>query len=320
MNASAIVYGWLIAFQALGGLGDLFDSTSKDFGNVPRGSVNVHRFTLKNTTANTLSVDNVRSTCVCAVPTAIKPKAAPGEEIVIEVKYDTTSFVGARGMTVYVTFQAPGYETVQLRVAGFSRQDVVFNPGQIDFGVVPLGTAMTKRCKVEYAGALDWKITEVVPSKTFPFSIEEIYRKPGRVGYEVTVTLPADAPAGTLSEALQLKTNDSGTPVVRLQSTAVIEAALTASPNSLDLGSVKVGEKVTKKILLRGNEPFTVKAIGGVTDAVQVECTKDSRKVHVLSVEFEAKRAGAIDQKLMVHTDMPQQDPLAFHLHATVKP
>ena len=52
-------------------------------------------------------------------------------------------------------------------VRAVARGDVVFNPGEINFGSVQGGQALTRFIDVEYAGTLNWHITEVVKSVKF---------------------------------------------------------------------------------------------------------------------------------------------------------
>src|SRR5207237_931355 len=114
--------------------------------------------------------------------------------------------------------------TAKLTVNVVSRQDVVFNPGQINFGVVPQGKTPSQTVDVEYAGTLDWRMSEVVKNAAAPFDVtaNEIYRKPpaknfaGKVGYRLTATLKKDAAPGPIRQELILKTNDPITPVLTL--------------------------------------------------------------------------------------------------------
>lgn len=320
MSAAAVWFGCFVLCQALGGLGELFDATSHDFGNVPRGSVNTHRFVLTNTTGSPVHVRGVSSSCKCATPTVLKDMAEPGEQAVIEVAYNSSTFTGERTMTIYVTFDSPSFETHSLRVRGYSRQDVVFNPSSIDFGVVAPGSSAQKSVKIEYAGQADWKIEEVIAPAGVEAKLTELYRRAGGAGYELQATLKPDVGIGNYSQAVQLKTNDPQTPILMAQVVANIEAPLVASPNALELGDVRVGEKVAKRLLIRGQKPFVIKSVGGVTAGVHIKATEGPRKVHVLSVEFQAEAPGKVDQSLRFRTDMGAEEILPVRLVANVMP
>lgn len=68
MITSTLLYSAVLLAQLPSGLTELFDHTTHDFGNVPHGSMNVHRFALKNTTGSTVRVSGVSSSCHCAMP------------------------------------------------------------------------------------------------------------------------------------------------------------------------------------------------------------------------------------------------------------
>lgn len=299
-------------------LSALFDSTTKDFGQVPRGSVNVHRFVLTNTTNAPIHVYGLRSSCKCATPRALTDTAAPGEQLSIEVAYDSTTFVGARSMTITVTFDRPSFQEVTLRVSGYSRQDVVFRPGRVDFGVVAKGTPAKRTVEIEYAGNQDWRLADVVTAEPLQASVQELSRTPGKVLYRVDVALEPSAPPGLMAQTLQLKTNDPSSPVLRISANATVQAMLSASPSELDLGTVDAGQTVVRKVLVRGEKPFVVDSVTGQTNGVKVLSTQGSRKVHVVNIEFTPSQAGTVEQSIKLNTDMEGEDPLSLRITATV--
>src|SRR5262249_15758284 len=146
----------------------------------------------------------------------------------------------------------------------FCRPDVVFNPGQVNFGTVPAGQVVSQTVDVEYAGTLNWTVSEVL-GKDLPVetSLRELYRRPGQVGYQLRVSLKPGAPVGALKGELQLKTNDPASPLVPVLVEAVVQAAVSVSPATLGLGAVKAGETLTRRVVLRGSRPFVVRAVEG---------------------------------------------------------
>src|SRR5262249_62394826 len=123
-----------------------------------------------------------------------------------------------------------------------------FNPGQVSFGVVPRGQTPTQYIDVEYAGVLDWRVSDVEkPAAALDVSCKEQYRRPGQVGYRVAVSLKADAPPGPLKQELFLKTNDPASPLVQLLDASTVQAPLTFIPETVNLGSLQVGEAATPR-------------------------------------------------------------------------
>ena len=60
------------------------------------------------------------------------------------------------------------------------------------------GQAVSQTVDVDYAGPLDWRISQLVLAKNEPFdaAVVETYRKPGKVGYQIKVTLKKGARPG----------------------------------------------------------------------------------------------------------------------------
>src|SRR5262249_29168731 len=150
-----------------------------------------------------------------------------------------------------------------------SRADVVFNPSQINFNNVSAGEKPEQILEIEYAGKLDFKISEVV-AKDLPLDVscEESYRRPGQVGYKVKVTLKPNVPPGLFKEDIYLKTNDPASPLVPLLVEANIQTAVSLSANSFNLGKVKFGDAVTRRVVVKGNKPFKILAVEGIGDGI----------------------------------------------------
>src|SRR5208337_4896026 len=195
--------------------------TSHDFGNVPRGAVLSYRFPITNLYAVPLRITDVRISCSCVTATPSVQALQPKETGYINVTMDGRRFTGPKTVTIYVTVGPQYISTATLQVSANCRADIVFNPGQVVFGVVPSGQARTLPIDIEYAGALEWKITGIAEHTTpLETRLEQVYRRaPGQsaafeVGYRLHVTLKPNAPAGTGRWELLLQTNDPGSPTV----------------------------------------------------------------------------------------------------------
>lgn len=319
MRLTAVVVGLIWVSPSLAGLESLFDSTSKDFGSVPHGSVQIHRFVLTNTTGATLRVANFYSSCKCATPSVPVKTADPGQSLTVDVEYNTRTFTGPRSMTITVNFDQPSYETVQLRVSGYSRQDVVYNPSQLSFGVVSKGATPENQIKIEYAGPLDWKIEEIANKDGLEVSFDQLYREARKAGYTVKVKLPDTLEDGPIFRFVQLKTNDPQMPILTVPVTGQVEAMLAATPDHLTLGEVKMGETLTKRIILKGKSPFSLEKVTGEVDGVLVKSTEGLRTAHVVEIEYSPTKTGKVEQEILFTTSLDKEQPLSFVLSAEVK-
>jgi hypothetical protein len=293
---------------------------SHDFGNVPRGAQLAHRFPLKNIYAVDLQIVNVRTSCGCASATPAVRLVKSKESSYIDVTMDARKFTGPKTISIYITVGPEYTSTATLKVSATSRADVVFNPGQISFGVVSRGDRPKQVIDVEYAGVAPWKITEVVTDDAAPFDVSysELYRRPGQVGYRVTVTLKADAPAGPLRHEMQLKTNDRASPVLAVLVEATVQAALSVAPGVVAMDMVKVGEAKTQMVVVRGNKPFRIVAIEGQGDGVTAALPSQAAAVHRLTIKCQPTKAGALSKQLTIKTDLAKDAAATVTVEATV--
>lgn len=296
-------------------------STSHDFGTVARGADLFYRFPMTNIYQVPLTITDVRVSCGCvrAVPTVAVLQ--PRQQAFLDVTMDGRRFTGYKSVTIYVSVGPQWVSTATLTVTAHSRVDVVFNPGQMSFGVVPRGQAPERSVDVEYAGALDWRVLEVNPNGApLDVSVEEVYRQPGRVGYRVRATLRADAPPGQLRQEIALKTNDPASPMVPLTVEATVQASLTAVPSTVSMGTAKVGETVTRRVVVRGSRPFKVTGIDGLGDGVDADLPSHPAAVQIVTLKYQPARAGDLRKQLHIKTDLDGQAPVDVTIEASGTP
>src|SRR3954447_5095811 len=136
------------------------NQTTHDFGTVPHGAQLLHRFPITNIYAVPLEISQVRVSCSCVTAAPSKRVLQPRESGTIDVTMDARRFKGAKTVTVYVSDRPTFVSTAELKVSAVSRADVVFNPGQVNFGSVAQGQTPAQPVDVEYAGTFDWHLTE----------------------------------------------------------------------------------------------------------------------------------------------------------------
>ncbi len=297
------------------------EGTAYDFKSIPRGTQLYHRFKMTNIYAVPLEF-NTRVGCSCVTATPSANVLQSRQEGYIEITMDARRFTGFKSVNIYVTVGPEYISTATLQVVANSRADVVLNPGEVMFGVVSSGQKpAAQNIDVEYAGVLDWRITEVVQHNApFDVTYQELYRRPGQVGYRVTVTLKPDALAGSLKHELFLKTNDPASPLVPILVEGTIQATLTALPTTLNLGNLKVGETLTKKVIVRGHKPFRVLAVEGTGDGVAVELPTSEAALQFVQVKCQPAKAGEIKKQLRIKTNLDQDAVVTVAVEGTVEP
>jgi len=272
----------------------LFPVKKHDFGTVAVASKTEFVFPINNTTGNQIHIQTVRTSCGCTSPVVETPYIAAGQSGTILARFNTDTFRGKRGATLTVVIDQPFYSEVRLRIDGYIRQDMVFNPGSVEFGKLNQGETHGKSAKILYAGRDDWSVVEVLSNKpwmTVDFKQES--RGSQRATYEISVELDPSAPAGYFQDEVIVITNDRTMPRVPLRVSGELQSDLSISPQSIAIGSVKPGESVQRQLVVRGREPFTVDSIEVPGFDVTFKASGDAKTTHIFAATFTAN--GEID-------------------------
>jgi hypothetical protein len=99
-------------------------------------------------------------------------------------------------------------------------------------------------------------------------------------------------------------TNDRSMPRVPLRVAGTVESALTISPQSIALGSLKPGQSVTQKMILLGREPFTIASIEAEGWEIEFNPATEPKKTHILLPKFtpSSDSIGPIKSTILITT------------------
>ncbi len=231
------------------------------------GADTVFKFQAKNIYKQDIELLSVRSSCGCTTPVIDKKVLKTGEIGYVTATFNTRTFTGVHGatLTVEVRWNDAGnwrHGEAQLRVDGNIRGDVVFTPGAVKFETVDQGAKAEQKVDVSYSGRADWKVVDVRgASDALEVELTQTKRYTGLVSYQLLVRLKDSAAAGRFNEQLVLVTNDSENPRIPIYVTGNVVPQISVSPESITLDSVKKGEEVSRKFLVRGKSPFKITSI-----------------------------------------------------------
>jgi hypothetical protein len=295
----------------------LFSEKGYDFGPVARGAIVRHEFVLTNRLGQPLSILDVRASCGCTTGRARTTLVPAGGSTVIDAEMDTRNFTGKKATVLTVTMITSDgrQDEARLGVSSNILSDVVLNPGAIDFGPVNHGQSPSCTLTLDRINAPNWRIERMVTaSRALDASLVETSRGPATTGYMLTVSLKPDAPAGPLREEIRLLTNDPETRSIPVLITAQIRGELTASPSVLTLGKVGSAGGVQGRVLIRGAQPFTIRAIEGQGDGFQASADDSTPKtLHVVTVSYkpeESTTRGDLRHVFRVLSSLPAEPPL----------
>ncbi len=286
----------------------MFQITEHDFGSVARGAEAEFPFVLTNIYLEDVHLSGVRTSCGCTTPRIQSAWLKTHESGAIIAKFNTDSFSGRRGATITVTLDKPFPAQVQLHVKGYIRRDVEIQPGSVQLGSVEEGTAAEKTVTVSYTGWNNWEITAVRRvSPHLSVVAEKVHRGRGRVAYELSVRLDENARPGYLREHLTLVTNDPQSSEIPLLVEGVVQPGIMVSPESLFMGVVKPGEKVTKQIIVRGKRPFRIVSVTCDGGRFELETSAESgpKPLHLIPITFVAGEIpGRVSERILIETDL----------------
>lgn len=311
---SKIVVSFALLLTSLSGGADaqewaqkMFNKLNHDFGAVARGADTVYKFEVTNLYKQTMNIVGVRTSCGCTTPTIENNTIETHGKAYIVCRFNThLNHVGQKGATVTVTFGAPYPAEVQLRVSGYIRGDVVFTPGAVEFGEVDEGQGRTQEIDVTYAGRETWEIIDVTnDNSNFEVELKETGRGRGRVGYKLLVRLNEDLPVGYVKDQLTIVTNDHRAEHQRIPLFVAgkIRPEFSVTPENLVLGKIKPGEVVTRRIVVRGKEPFKIVDVDCGDDCFEFKTDPAAKSLHFVEVKFRAAAAGEMRTPIRIITD-----------------
>ena len=287
----------------------MFDTTEHNFGVVARGAKVEHRFTIKNIYEEDVHVVSVRSSCGCTTPSITVDSLKTYEKSELVAAFNTSNFQGARSATLTVTIDKPFYAEVQVRITGTIRSDIVLEPGSIDLGSTPRGEAVEQNIEVNYnGGRRDFQLTVQNDNPSLTLTLVETSRGQGRVSYRLSVRLNDDAPVGYVKEQLTLITNDPSSAAIPVEVQGRVEADVSVSPASLFMGVLKPGQKATKQLVVRGQQPFRIVSIECANESFTFDVPEDSQARHLVPVTFVAGEAGGkVSETVKIVIDMGEE-------------
>jgi len=235
----------------------------KDFGTVPKGDKIRATFDVRNTGKAPLEITQVRPTCGCTVASFDRtiPPAGTGK---IAAEVDTTGFSGPISKAVLVFSNDPATPQVNLVIKADVRAFIEVLPRPlIIFRNVLQGEPATERLMLLSADGSDFKVESAEASGgTYELAYKELGEKermPDRKGsqWELTVTVPANAPEGMLNQKIVVKTTAAKAPEVTINVTGAVRPVVQVIPPQVNFGTVAGDALVGQNFLVVNNRQGT---------------------------------------------------------------
>ena len=231
----------------------------KDFGTVAKGDKIRATFDVRNTGKAPLEITQVRPTCGCTVA-SFDRTIPPGGTGKIAAEVDTTGFSGPISKAVLVFSNDPATPQVNLVIKADVRAFIEVLPRPlIIFRNVLQGEPASERLVLLSADGSDFKVESAEASGgTYQLVYKELGEKeriPDRKGsqWELTVTVPANAPEGMLNQKIVVKTTAAKAPEVTINVTGAVRPVVQVIPPQVNFGTVAGDALVGQNFLVVNN-------------------------------------------------------------------
>ena len=298
---------------------DMFQTRNFNFGNVSRNAKSEYEFEIYNPYIEDIHIQSVSSSCSCTSVSVDKATLKTYETGKVKAHFNTDRFTGSRSATLSVVIDKPFYANVQLHVKGNIRSDIVFQPGEVNFGTVSSGDTSEKSVDFTYQGRTNWKVTALKSTNpAVSAELTEISRNYGQVRYRLKVKLAPDAVAGYIKDRIILVANEGVNTEIPIMVQGYVRPGLTINPTTLFVGNLEPGEEISKKVIIRANSPFAIEEVNCNNKNYRFDFQQtaseamQSRNIHVLTVSFKAPESDAeqtVTDVISIVTDA-QQNPL----------
>ncbi|WP_233148571.1 DUF1573 domain-containing protein [Rhodopirellula sp. MGV] len=284
----------------------MFKTTEHDFRAVGRGAKCEYHFDFTNLYQEDVHVAAVRSSCGCTTPTVSKDTLKTHETAAIIAKFNTDSFIGQKSATVTIVFDKPYYAEVRLKVEGYIRTDISFEPAEVAFGELGSGEESEQDITVTHTGNSNWQITDVRSHcEHLQVKLSPPQQSPGMVRYRMRVKVLPTMPEGDVRERLTLISNDTRFPTTEMSVNGRIRPSLSVSPAAVNLGTAKPGEVVEKRLVVRGEEPFSITEVVCADSRFEFDAPEGEKKLHFVTMRFTAgDSADQVGQEIRIETNL----------------
>ncbi|WP_231615908.1 DUF1573 domain-containing protein [Novipirellula artificiosorum] len=285
----------------------MFKVHSHDFRTVGRGAKCEFHFELTNPYEEDVHISAVRSSCGCTTPSITKETLKSRETGAVVATFNTNTFIGQKGATFTVVFDKPYYAETQLKVSGYIRTDITFDPAEVAFGEFRAGEPQQREITISHTGNSNWRITDVRSHCTsLQVRLNPPELSPGLVRYRMLVSMKEDVPEGELHERLTLISNDREFPTTEMAISGRARSAVSVSPAAVTLGTSAADAVIDKRLVVKGDEPFEVKDVVCGDQRFEFEIPVGSKKLHFIKMRFLGDgKAGRIAQEVKIVTDLP---------------
>jgi len=285
----------------------MFKVKKHDFRTVGRGTKAEFHFDFTNLYEEDVHVSAVRTSCGCTTPSLTQETLTTHETASVVATFNTKTFIGKKAATITVVFDKPKYSEVQLKVSGFIRTDITFDPPEINYGELASGKLSEQEIVITHSGNSKWEITDVRSHcKHLQVQLNPAERTAGMVRYRMLVKMDGKMPEGDIRERLTLISNDRSFPTTEMAITGRVRSTVSVSPASVSLGTTAPHGKAENRLVVRADEPFEIQEVQCRDKRLAFDLPTGEKKVHFVKMHFVGDGSTKpISQEIRIITNLP---------------
>lgn len=299
--------------------------SSVNFGSVAAGSNATQNITLSNTGTSPMSITQITASGTgFSVTNSALPISVPaGQNTSIAAKFAPTAAGSASG-SISVTSNAPGSPaTIALSGTGTQGQ-LSSNPSSVNFGNVLVGSSGSQTVTLTNTGTSSLSISQATASGA-GFGLSGL-ALPLTLNANQSATFSAQfapASAGGASGSITLTDTGSNPTLTISLSGAGTQPGISATPSSLNLGSVTTGSSNTQTVTLKNTgtasltiSQATVTGSGFSINGLSFPLTIAAGNTATLNVVFTPTAAGSASGSISLTSNAPNS-PMTVTLSGT---
>lgn len=297
-----------------------------DFGTVAQGTQLERQFPLHNEGSDALRIAGVQLTPplqLAKMPAVI----APGATVNLKLTLDTSKVEGDYEGQLLVQFSGQA-EPRAYAFAGKVVPGIEVLPRPAFFISTPKGVAKTESLEIVNHEKQPLTLTlKPAPAAMYQAKLETL--EAGR-RFKLSVTVPASAPAGRISERLELASSSVARPLLPVGLNVIVRERVHTFPDAVDFGTLRRGElgaasaanTQTLMVYQTDGKALQVKASSSVPGLqLSVEHSKQGDRAQVTaSLDKSRVAAGPISGRIVISTNDKEFPKLEVPVTGSVTP
>jgi hypothetical protein len=298
-----------------------------DLGSMVKGTVTTHTFVLRNTGSEPLTITRAFPSCGCTV-TKFDETIPPGGEGEVEATVDTATVTGRSSTSIGIFVEGHRQPAAVLELQYEVGQKLLAHPGYARWIYVQHEEQGTITQTVYSNDGADFDVLSVTPPidaidvSFHEASPEERREDVAGSQWVVSATLDADAPVGTISGFLEVKTTHPLQKVVSIPVSGFVRPALFVEPANRHFGELELAAPRTATYNIRNFATDPIALESATTDlpgvSAALEALEPGRN-YKLVVRFDpaSMEEGPFDGAVRISTDSEKIPVLTIDLAGT---